>query len=387
MSEWPTVRFEELAAAEKSAFSKPYGSAITKEDYIPQGIPVVRGVNLSKGVFLDDEFVFISGEKADQIPGANLAPGDLVFTHRGTVGQISMIPRTPRYHRYVLSTSQVKARLDPKRSLPEFYYYWFSSPDGQHELLQNVSTVGVPGLGQPVATIKSLRVPSPPLTIQKSIAAALGALDDKIAVNERITLTALELSRSIYRNFSADASTSSELGNFVSLKYGKALREAERREGATPVYGCTGQVGWHDTPLTSGPTPVVGRKGANAGWVSWSPKPCWVIDTAFFVDINAKFISPEVAFLILETANLPALVGDSAVPGLNRDAAHKQLIKVLEPAAAAEVSERVRPLMTQATRVEQESRTLAALRDTLLPQLMSGKLRVRDAERIVEDAL
>ena len=199
MSEWPTVQFQKLAADAKSAFSKPYGSAITKEDYLPQGVPVVRGVNLRKGIFLDDEFVFIDDTTADRMPGANLAPGDLVFTHRGTIGQVSMIPRSARYPRYVLSTSQVKARLNSNRALPEFYYYWFSSSDGQHELLRNVSTVGVPGLGQPVATIKSLRVPHPPLAVQKAIADVLGALDDKIAVNDGLARYATRLAAGTLR--------------------------------------------------------------------------------------------------------------------------------------------------------------------------------------------
>src|SRR5579859_6099960 len=205
MTEWPTIQFQELADESKSAISKPYGSAITKEDYVPQGVPVVRGVNLRNGIFLDDEFVFIDEKKADQMPGANLISGDLVFTHRGTIGQVSMIPRYPRYPRYVLSTSQVKARLDSKRALPEFYYYWFSSSAGQHELLGNTSTVGVPGLGQPVATIKSLRVPHPPLLVQKAVAAVLGALDDKIAANGRIATRSDELLRAHYAGRCADS--------------------------------------------------------------------------------------------------------------------------------------------------------------------------------------
>lgn len=185
MSDWAMVRLEELAANEKSAISKPYGSAIVKEDYCPDGIPVVRGVNLAGGVFVDDDFVFISEELADSMPGARLQPGDLVFTHRGSIGQVSMIPRAPRYERYAVSTSQVKARLDEERAVPEFFYYWFRSPLGLHSIMQGASTVGVPGLAQPVATIKSLRVPSPPLDEQLAIAETLVSLDAKIASNRR----------------------------------------------------------------------------------------------------------------------------------------------------------------------------------------------------------
>lgn len=246
------------------------------------------------------------------------------------------------------------------------------------------------GSTQPKLTqvaLNSIVLCLPSREIQDSIVEILGSLDNKIAVNERIAATALELARCIYSSFAAGAYAYSELGKLVTFKYGKALRAPDRREGTTPVYGCTGQVGWHDTSLTLGPTPVVGRKGANAGWVSWSPKPCWVIDTAFFAETKVGFLSPEVAFLMLETANLPGFVGDSAVPGLNREVAHSLLVKVPEPETAAEVSERVRPLLARAIQAEQESGTLADLRDTLLPQFMFGQLRVRDVERVVEVAL
>ncbi len=105
MTEWPLVRLGDIAADERSAISKPYGSAIIRDDYRDAGVPVVRGVNLARGRFYDAEFVFISEDLADRMPGARLQPGDLVFTHRGSVGQISMIPRAPRARIIVLAGS------------------------------------------------------------------------------------------------------------------------------------------------------------------------------------------------------------------------------------------------------------------------------------------
>jgi len=90
---------------------------------------------------------------------------------------------------------------------------------------------------------------------------------------------------------------------------------------------------------------------------------------------------------MLESAKLSGLVGDSAVPGLNREAAYRHSVRVPSESAVQVISARVRPLMRRSTQAKDESRNLATLRDTLLPQLMSGKLRVRHAEKIVEDAV
>jgi len=236
--------------------------------------------------------------------------------------------------------------------------------------------------------LAQLTLPIPQsLEEQADTVALLTALDDKITLNEHISRTSLNLAHAVFRDATDASGEVAELGSCVSLKYGKALREPDRRPGEVPVFGCTGQVGWHDSSLTSHRGAVVGRKGANAGWVSWSPRPCWVIDTAFYADIARPDLSAEVVFLLLETANLPSLVGDSAVPGLNRDAAHAQVVTVPRRDATRELSERVSPLMLRSTQAQYESRALADLRDTLLPQLMSGKLRVRDAKKIVEDAV
>jgi len=246
MTEWPLVRLGDIAADEKSAISKPYGSAIIRDDYRDAGVPVVRGVNLARGRFYDDEFVFISEDLADRMPGARLQPGDLVFTHRGSVGQISMIPRAPRFHRYTLSTSQVKARLDPTRAIPEFFYYWFLSPAGRHSILQSVSTVGVPGLARPVETIKSLPVPLPPLDEQRRIAGVLGALDDLIDTDrdlcDRLRCGAAA-SYSLALGSGFDEVPLDECARFYNrgrIPLSKAERSA--MSGPYPYYGATGVV-------------------------------------------------------------------------------------------------------------------------------------------------
>jgi type I restriction enzyme S subunit len=219
MPSWPIVRLEELASDDKSAISKPYGSAIVKEDYVRDGVPVVRGVNLARGLFHDDDFVYITEELADRMPGSRLLPGDLVFTHRGSVGQVSMVPRRPRYARYAVSTSQVKARLNPVKALAEFYYYWFRSPAGHRSILQGASTVGVPGLAQPVATIKALKVPVPSLDEQRGIATTLGALDDKIESNRHAIDLAERLADQL---FADEIETAATLSDVATLTMGSS---------------------------------------------------------------------------------------------------------------------------------------------------------------------
>ncbi|GEK03077.1 restriction endonuclease subunit S [Streptomyces sp. 1-11] len=277
------------------------------------------------------------------------------------------------------------ARLRAREPLEQRFLAYVISGKPFSNYVQGVQTgTAVPHISSD--QIKEFSFVCPSREDQRAISALLGALDDKISVNERIAAISSELSRAYYRQAIASGTENIHVGDLFEFKYGKALREPDRRNGDVPVYGCTGQVGWHDTSLSSGSTVIVGRKGANAGWVSWSEKSCWIIDTAFYASLKHAEMSPEVAFLILENAGLPRLVGDSAVPGLNRETALQCEINVPEVDVRLALADTVRPLFKRATATEVESRTLATLRDTLLPQLMSGRLRVKDAEKIVEDA-
>lgn len=401
MPEWKFVSYEILASSDKSSFSMgPFGSKITKENYVSDGVPVIRGVNLARGVFVDDDFVFITHEKADEILSANVRPGDLIFTHRGTIGQVSMVPRNPRYDRYAIGSSQVKTRLDEKNAVPEFYYYWFQSPKGQQSILAHTSTVGVPGISTPLTSIRNLKVPYPVLSEQRSVAAVLGALDDKIAVNERIAATADELMRALYQESCDSASESITLGEI-----GRLVRDSVR---ASSLTGSEHYIGLEHMPrrnmwlsawdgnaeLASGKFSFRANDVLFGRLRPYFHKVGLALTTGVCsTDILVVRPVEEVnlGWLLLALSSDEVVAHASAVGDGTRMPRTKwrdlEALNVPWPgnAEATRLNEIVRRMAARVQTSAAESRTLATLRDTLLPQLMSGRLRVRDAEKIVED--
>lgn len=395
MADWPLVRLEDIAADEKSAISKPYGSAMVRSDYVAQGIPVVRGVNLGSGRFLDDGFVFISEELADTMPGARLQPGDLVLTHRGSVGQVSMIPRQPKFDRYAVSTSQVKARLDPARALPEFYNYWFQSPAGRASILRGVSTVGVPGLARPVETVKALRVPLPPLPEQRRIAGVLEALDDLVEVNEQIVDSARRLSALRYRQAKQRVADVVRLGDVASVnqRQTQGHRDGEVTYVDIAALG-DGAVSWPD-PVAWRDAPSRARRLAKPGDTLWStvrpnrrghallthvPENL-VVSTGIAVltpgrvgpaEIFAATDEPEFVDYLMSRAD------GSAYPAVRGSVFEDAPIANLGAEASSRFEREVGPLWEAAGELAQEVAQLHAARDELLPLLMSGRVLVRE---------
>ena len=163
----------------------PFGSNIKKECFVSAGIPVLNGSNLTGVAMNDDTLRFVTEEKADSFGKANAYRGDVVVTHRGTLGQISFIPETSMYERYVISQSQFRFRCNGK-VLPEYLAYYFHTRKGQYDLLSNASQVGVPALARATTTFQQLEVDIPGIVEQHKIVEFLENIRKKIEINKKI---------------------------------------------------------------------------------------------------------------------------------------------------------------------------------------------------------
>ena len=163
----------------------PFGSNIKVECFVDDGIPVLNGSNLNGFVLTEDAFRYVKEEKADSLGRANAYRGDIVITHRGTLGQIVFIPKNSKYERYVISQSQFRVRCNEK-ILPEYLVYYFHTRIGQHKLLANASQVGVPALARASTTFKTIEVEVPSMSVQRKIVDLLETIRHKIELNDDI---------------------------------------------------------------------------------------------------------------------------------------------------------------------------------------------------------
>lgn len=163
----------------------PFGSNIKVECFVDSGIPVLNGSNLEGYSLKEDSFRYVTEEKADSLGKANAHRGDVVITHRGTLGQIVFIPKDSKYDRYVISQSQFRVKCNEK-ILPEYLVYYFHTRLGQHKLLANASQVGVPALARASTTFQTIEIDIPSIEDQKKIVDSLELLRKKIELNTAI---------------------------------------------------------------------------------------------------------------------------------------------------------------------------------------------------------
>ena len=163
----------------------PFGSDIPVSSFTSEGVPVLNGHSVSKVKLIDTFKNYVSEEKAKSLKKAVAQQGDIIVTHRGTIGQISYIPIGSRYKKYVISQSQFRVRLNEDSVNPHFVASYFLSPKGQSFLLEKKGHTGVPALAQPTTNFKKLCIPLPSLPEQDRIVNAFENIDDLISSLEK----------------------------------------------------------------------------------------------------------------------------------------------------------------------------------------------------------
>ena len=333
--------------------------------------------------------------------------GPGVVTGRyGTLGQVFFIPQDF----WPLNTTLYVR--DFKRNDPQFIAYFLQGLD----FSAYSDKAAVPGLNRNHLHEKIVRFPTD-IDEQRAMAHVLGTLDDKIELNRRTNETLEAMARALFKSWFVDFDpvrakmegrdpglpqritdlfpdrlVDSELGEIpagwevkalgdvLELTYGKALKADSRRGGSVPVYGSNGRVGWHDEKLAEGPGIVVGRKGT-PGVVTWISTDFFAIDTTFIVMPKGGTQVLLFLFFALQQQDLPSIAADSAVPGLNRHLAYMNRQLIPDAAVVERFDKQVGVFFTRRSQLEGESHVLAAVRDTLLPKLVSGELRVQNTER------
>ncbi|EGQ7644424.1 restriction endonuclease subunit S [Vibrio cholerae] len=168
----------------------------------------------------------------------------------------------------------------------------------------------------------------------------------------------------------------------LDLAYGKALKKTDRIDGDVPVYGSGGVNGTHNVSIVDGPGIIVGRKGT-VGSLYWEPNNFYPIDTVFYVKPKSGY-SMEYCYELLKTLGLEHMNTDAAVPGLNRNNAYRLVSAKPTPELIELFTQNASVYRSRISHCCSESNTLTKLRDTLLPKLISGELRLDEVELAVE---
>lgn len=397
MSEWKEYKMSDLI---DDISMGPFGSNIKVDCFVGQGVPVLNGSNLVGFKLCEKSFNYVTKDKADSLGHSNAYRGDVIVTHRGTLGQIAYIPYDSKYERYVISQSQF--RFSCKKELVNivFLVYYFHSREGQFKLLSNASQVGVPALARPTSTFKEIHIKLPPMEEQKRIAGVLSSLDDKIDLLNRENATLEAIAETLFRHYFIENPDPTWKEMPVSY-YGKVICGKTPSKKNEEYYG--GEVPFIKIPDMHGNTYVfnsedtLSEKGKESQKEKTLPKGSIMVSciaTVGLVSMNAieaqtnqqiNSVVPndeQYRFYLYcwfksmyDELNTMAS-GGTATLNLNTGDFSRIGITLPDDDAIKEFHLQVKPIFAKIRSNQQQMQTLTIQRDTLLPRLMSGEVKI-----------
>lgn len=386
--EWKHYKMDELI---EEISMGPFGSDVKKEFYVDNGVPILNGSNLQGFKLQEDSFGYLTKEKADSLKKCNAHRGDIIVTHRGTLGQIVYVPINSKYDRYVISQSQFRFRCKADLVDVQYLVYYFHTREGQYKILANASQVGVPALARATSTFRLIDIKLPPLATQRRIASILSSLDRKIELNNKINADLEEMAQAIFKNWFVDFEPFKDgkfvdselgmipegwkvgcLGDLITIKYGKDHKKLD--DGTFPVYGSGGFMRFVNSWLYNGESVLIPRKGTLDN-IMYVCEKFWTVDTMFFSVPKMDYVMKYV-YNYIKRFDFSKMNEGTSVPSNTAARLNKMQILIPTHEVLEMYDETLCPIYNKRKMNDKESRTLSLLRDTLLPRLMSGELEV-----------
>lgn len=412
----------------------PFGSQLHSYDYVSSGVPVVPTEGIGRRRLLTEGIPEVAEETANRLSRHRLKSGDILFARRGVQATGLSAIVTPKQEGWICGTGAILLRVLGDSIQPEFLSFLLSSDESIQWLKQHAVGAVMPNLNEGV--IRQLPLTLPPLAEQKAIAAVLGALDDKIELNRRMNATLEAMARALFQSWFVDfdpvrakldgrqppnlapataalfpnSFQDSELGPIPKGWSAKRLPEAiEVNPRRTLKAGTVAPyLDMKNLPTQGHSAEEVidrefssGTKFQNGDTLLARITPCLENGKTGFVDFledgqvgwgSTEYIilspkpplPPQFGYLLarsdaLRTHAIQNMTGTSGRQRVPSECFNTFCLAVPPPDIAKRFDELTAPLMAKIKANSTQSRTLATLRDTLLPKLLSGELSVANA--------
>jgi type I restriction enzyme S subunit len=432
-------RLRDLCDPEAGIQTGPFGSQLHQKDYVPLGTPIITVENLGENRILHDGVARVSDADRDRLSRYLLQTGDIVFSRVGSVDRRALVRRAE--DGWMFSGRCLRVRPDPERIDSGYLSYFFGLPAFREHIRAIAVGATMPSLN--TSLLSDVVIPHPrDIDEQRAIAHILGTLDDKIELNRRMNETLEQIARALFKSWFVDfdpVRAKSEgrdpgLPSEIADLFPNSFEESELGAIPTgwrvatlgelsmkPQYGFTASA--RDEPV--GPKFLRITDINKRPWIEWASVPhCEISDEEYRryrvdsgdvviarmadpghgvmieEDVDAVFASYLIRFrpkdaifarflqYWLRSDDYWDLVG-ARYAGTTRASLNAQVLSAFQLVRPSErvvqvFSTTIGALRSKVISNVLESENLADLRNALLPKLISGELRVKCAERLLE---
>ena len=382
--------------------SGPFGSNLKVECFTPTGFPIIDGANLTGLRVTDNITKFVTETKARSLSRSIAKRRDVIVTISGTLGQIAYIPNNSKYEEYLCSQRQFRATFDESKICVEYLVNLFHTPYGQRKILAFANYVGVPALAQPIPNFKNIEMHLPDLPTQLRIAGVLGSLDEKIELNRKKIAELEALAKTIYDYWFVQFDFPDANGKPYKSSGGKMVWNEQLKrdlpegwevamlesiftvcsgrdhkhlpDGKFPILGSGGTMRYGSEYLYDSESVLIPRKGTLNN-VMFMQTPFWTVDTMFFTRAKRPHLMKYV-YMTIRDFDFARLNTGTGVPSMTSSIINRIAITVPPKDLAERFDILLGDCFSRIELIKSEIEMLRTERDTLLPLLMNGQVKV-----------
>ena len=306
---------------------------------------------------------------------AHPLPGDILFVNKGTPGRVCMVPDPVDF---CIAQDMIALRADDSKVYNKYLFAVLRSSVIQQQIYNtNVGDV-IPHFKKQF--MDQLLIPVPDRKIQESIGDLYYTLSYKAELNKKLNDNLQQQAQTIYASMFIDNADPTweqgHLSDLITVKYGKDHKKLA--DGSYPVYGSGGIMRYVERPLYDKETVLIPRKGTLNN-VMYVNQPFWSVDTMFYTEMRLPNVAKFV-YHFVKSKDLASMNAGSAVPSMTTDILNAMEVAIPSASALEEFESLVSPMYKAMQENDNQSKTLAKLRDALLPKLMTGEIDVSNIQ-------
>ena len=374
MEELKTYRLADIC---NSIQTGPFGSQLHKSDYVEFGTPIVMPKDITNGKINDNNISRISKNDVAKLFKHKLVSGNIIYPRRGDISKCALI--TSKEDGWVCGTGCIKVDINQQIANSTYVMYVLCQSETVNWIESNA--VGTTMLNLNTSILSDLPIKLPSLNTQKKLANIVSSFDKKIDLNRRINDNLEQQAQALFKSwFVENASYSGvSISEYFLPNRGKNLLVSDAKGGKTPVVaGGLTPSAFHNVANTKAPVITISASGANAGFVNLWGIPVWAADSSYIDSTIVSNIYFWYNLLKYNQKNIYESQTGSAQPHIYPKHIGNLLIPDLDMRKVECYESIVTSMYLQINEIQQETKFLSDLRDTLLPKLISGELKIND---------
>ena len=372
----------------------PFGTQLKASEYVNEGTPVLNVRNLGFSTVNTEKLEMVGNETLERLSAHKLHTGDIVFGRKGAVERHAYISENE--DGWLQGSDCIRLRVKSNNINARYLSYYFLTPQHRAFMISMCSHgTTMASLNQKI--IEMISVPLPDRRTQDQIVSILSSFDEKIKNNRKINDNLQQQAQALYKHYFPysvgdelpDGWRIGSVGEIIEIHDSKRIplsgaERAKMEKKTYPYYGAAALMDYVDDYIFDGKYLLLGEDGTvvdEAGYpiLQYVWGQFWVNNHAHILTGKLGF-NVESLYMLFKQTPVKAIVTGAVQPKISQTNLRSIPVVIPPPKLLTDYNSQIEPLFALLRTNEETNKSLTALRDTLLPKLMSGELDVSNIQ-------